>query len=132
MDYRQTVLVSVLAAAVTLAGAACACAVPTVDTDEASGGAHHAHHADGHAVAAMDCDLADCGDCMADEAVSKNENLRDHVPHLPQVSFDDDAQTAAEFAANASPLRGFAYHPPIPRAVRTADTAVRRFDKLLN
>ena len=131
MDYRQTVLVSMLAAAVTLAGAACACAVPTVDTDGATG-AHHAHHDGDHAAAPMDCDLADCGDCMADEAVSKNEALRDHVPQLPQLSFDDDAQTAAEFAANASPLRGFAYHPLIPRSVRTADTAVRRFDKLLN
>lgn len=131
MHYRQTVLVSMLATAVTLAGVACACAVPTADIDGATG-SHHAHHADGHAVAAMDCDHADCGDCMADEAVSKNEALRDHVPQLPKLSFDDDAQTPAEFAANATALRGFNYHPPVPRLARAADTAVRRFDRLLN
>ena len=131
MHFRQTVSVSMLAAAVTLAGVACACALPPVDTDEAAG-AHHAHHTDGHAVAVMDCDHADCGDCMADEAVSKNEALRDHAPQSPKLSFDDTAQTAAVFAANATPLRGFTYHSPVPRLARAADTSVRRFDKLLN
>ena len=123
-----------LATAVTLAGVACACALPAVDADEAAVAhhAHHAHHAGGHAAAAMDCDHTDCGDCMADEAVSKNEALRDHVAQLPKLSFDDNAQAAAELAANATPLRGFTYHSPVPRLARAADTAVRRFDKLLN
>lgn len=131
MDYRQTVLVSMLAAALTLAGVACACAVPAVDTDPAAG-AHHAHHGGDHAAASMVCDHTDCGDCMADEAVSKNETLRDLAPQLPKPFLDDHVHPAAEFGAKASPLPGFAYDPPIPRIARVVDTPVRRFDKLLN
>lgn len=131
MHYRQTVLVSMLAAAVTLAGVACACAVPTVDTDAAAG-AHHAHHGGDDAAGSMACDHTDCGDCMADEAVSKNETLRDLAPQLPEPFPDDDVHPAAEFTASASPLPGFAYDPPIPRLARAVDTPVRRFDQLLN
>ena len=134
MHYRQTVLVSMLAAAVTLAGVSCACAVPTIDASDAVA-AHHAHHEDGNDLANTGCDHADCGDCMALGAVSKPDAVRDHVPQLPQlpkVSLDDDGQTAPAFAAITSPLRGFSFHPPLPRISRTADTPVRRFDKLLS
>ena len=131
MHFRQTVLVSMLAAAVTLAGVACACAVPTVDT-LAAAGTHHVHHADDHADAAMVCEHTDCGDCMADEALSKNETLRDQAPQLPKSFLDDDVHFVTGFAANASPLRGFACDPPIPRLARVVDTPVRLFDKLLN
>ena len=133
MHYRRTVLVSMLAAAVTLAGVACACAVPTIDADDAVA-THHAHHGDGDALANMGCDHADCGDCMALGAVSKHDVVRDHVPQLPKLVLDDDGQTATAltaFAAITSPLRGFSYHPPLPPLSRTADTPVRRFDKLL-
>ena len=118
-----------LAAAVTLAGVACACAVPMIDAADAVA-THHAHHEDGHAVANMGCDHADCGDCMALGAVSKHD--ADQVPQLPKLSWDDDGQTATAFAAFSSPLRGFSYHPPLPPLLRAADTPVRRFDKLLS
>ncbi len=131
MHYRRTVLVSMLAAAVTLAGVVCACSVPMIDADDAVA-THHAHHEDGHALANMGCDHADCGDCMALGAVSKHDAVRDDVPQLPKLSLDDDGQTAlTAFAAITSPLRGFSHHPPLPRLSRTADTPVRRFDKLL-
>ncbi len=131
MHYRRTVLVSMLAAAVALAGVACACAVPMIDADYAVA-IDHAHHEDAHALANMDCDHADCGDCMAFGVVSKHDGVRDHVPQLPNVSLDDDGRTAPAFAAITSPMRGFSYHPPLPRISRTADTPVRRFDKLLS
>ena len=134
MHYRQTVLVSMLAAAVTLAGVACACAVPAMDAGDPVA-THHGHHEDGQVLANMDCGHTDCGDCMALGAVSKPDAVRDQVPQLPQlakVSLDDDGQTATAFAAITSPLRGFSFHPPLPRISRTADTPVRRFDKLLS
>lgn len=131
MDYRQTVLVSILTAAVTLAGVACACAVPVIDAD-GPGGAHHAHHDDGQALVSADCDHADCGDCTANGAVSKHEVLRDHAPQLPEAFLDDDGPAGITLAATTSPLRGFSFHPPLPRPVRTADTPVRRFDKFLS
>ena len=134
MRYRQTVLVSMLAAAVTLAGVACACAVPTIDASDAVA-AHHAHHEDGNDLANTGCDHADCGDCMALGAVSKPDAVRDDVPQLPNLSWDDDGHTATALTAFAditSPLRGFSYHPPLPPLLRTADTPVRRFDKLLS
>ena len=131
MDYRQTVLVSILTVAVTLAGVACACAVPAIDAD-APGGAHHAHHGDGQALVSVDCDHADCGDCTANGAVSKHEIVRDHAPQLPEVFLDDDGPVGIALAAVTSPLRGFSFHPPLPSLIRTADTPVRRFDKLLS
>lgn len=130
MDYRQTVLVSILTAAVTLAGVACACAVPVIDVDGPV--AHHAHHEDGQSLVNMDCDHADCGDCTASGAVSKHEVVRDHAPQLPEAFLDDDGPAGTTLAAITSPLRGFFWQPPLPRPVRTADTAVRRFDKLLS
>ena len=130
MDYRQTVLVSILTAAVTLAGVACACAVPAIDAGPDS--AHHAHHGDGQALVNMDCDHADCGDCTANGAVSKHEVVRDHAPQLPEVFLDDDGPAGVALAAITSPLRGFSWQPPLPRSIRTADTPVRRFDKLLS
>ena len=130
MDCRQTVLVSILTAAVTLAGVACACAVPVVD----AGGpvAHHAHHEGGQALVNMDCDHADCGDCTANGVVSKHELSRDHAPQLPEAFLDDDGPAGTAFASIPPPLRGLSWQPPLPRLVRTADTAVRRFDKLLS
>lgn len=131
MDYRRTVVVSMLTAAVTLAGVACACAVPAIDAD-GPGGAHHAHHEDSQALVNMDCDHADCGDCTANGAVSKHEIVRDHAPQLPEVLLDDDGPAGITLAATTSALRGFSFHPPLPRPSRTADTPVRRFDKLLS
>ena len=138
MHYRQTVLVSMLAAAVTLAGVACACAVPAMDTGEAPA-SQHAHHGGGHDVANMGCDHADCGDCTAACAVSKHEGLRD-APQLPNLPPNADGQDAngfptgfpATFAAIPPPLRGISCHPPIPGLALAADTPVRRFDKLLS
>lgn len=131
MDYRQTVLVSILTAAVTLAGVACACAVPAIDAD-GPGGAHHEHHEDGQALVNMGCDHADCGDCTATGAVSKHEVVRDQAPQLPETFLDDDGPAGIAMAVTTSALRGFSLHPPLPRLVRTADTPVRRFDKLLS
>jgi len=139
MHYRQTVLVSMLAAAVTMAGVACACAVPAMDTGEAHAG-HHAHHGDGHAHVDMGCDHTDCGDCTADGAVSKPDALRGHATQLPDMPLDADGQDAnwfptgfpAGFEAVPPPLRGVSSHPPIPRLPVVADTPVRRFDKLLS
>lgn len=138
MHYRQTILVPLLAAAVTLAGVACACAVPAMAAGEAPA-SQHAHHGGGDDVANMGCDHADCGDCMADGAVSKHEGLRDHGPQLPNMPLDTDGQGEtgssigfpAGFAATPPPLRGVSYHPPIPRLPLAADTPVRRFDTLL-
>ena len=131
MDYRQTVLVSILTAAVTLAGVACACAVPVIDA-YGPGGAHHAHHEDGQSLVNMDCDHVDCGDCTANGAVSKHEVVRDHAPQLPEVFVDDEGPAGPALAAITSPLRGFSFHPLLPSLARTADTPVRRFDKLLS
>ena len=132
MHYRQTVLVSMLAVAVTLAGVACACAVPTVQADDAVA-MHHAHHGHDHAPENTGCDHADCGDCMAEVSVSKHDAVRGDAPQSPNVSLDDDGAAAAALAANISRHRGFSYEPPpLPRLVRAADTSVRRFDKLLN
>ena len=131
MDFRQTVLVSMLAAAVTLAGVVCACAVPAIDAD-GHGGAHHAHHENGQALVSMDCDHADCGDCTANGAVSKHDVVRDHAPQLPEAFLDDDGPAGITLAAITSVLRGFFWQPPLPRPVLTADTPVRRFDKLLS
>lgn len=130
MDYRQTVLVSILTAAVTLAGVACACAVPVIDVDGPV--AHHAHHGDGQALVNMDCDHVDCGDCTANGVVSKHELVRNHAPQLPETFLDDDGLAGTSLAAITSPLRGLSWQPPLPRLVRAADTAVRRFDKLLS
>ena len=126
-----------LAAAVTLAGVACACAVPAIDVDgsDAVSGTHHAHHADGHADHAAGCDHVECGDCTANGAVSKPDALRDHVPQLPNLPLDYEVESpsATAFAAvSIPPWHSNAHHPPLPRLLRTADTAVRRFDKLLN
>ncbi len=126
-----------LAAAVTLAGVACACAVPAVDVDggDAVSGTHHAHHADGHADHAMGCDHVECGDCTASGAVSKQDALRDQEPQLPNLPLDADGDhlSAMAFAAiTPPPWHGNVHHPPLPRLLRAADTAVRRFDKLLN
>lgn len=131
MDFRQTVLVSILTAAVTLAGVVCACAVPTVDAD-GHRGAHHAHHEHGQALVNIDCDHVDCGDCTANGAVSKHEVVRDHAPQLPEAFLDDDGPAGITLAVATSVLRGFSFHPPLPRSVRAADTPVRRFDKLLS
>ena len=131
MDYRQTVLVSVLAAAVMLAGVVCACAVPMIDAG-VPGGAHHAHHEHGQARVNVDCDHADCGDCTADGAGPKPDVGRHHVPQSPELLLDDDGPAGTALAALQSPLRGFSWQPPpVPRPDRTADTPVRRFDKLL-
>ena len=127
-----------LAAAVTLAGVACACAVPAVDTGHAPA-SQHAHHGDGHDAANMGCDHADCGDCTADGAVSKHDALRDHAPQLPIAPLDADGQDADGFStgfpagfAAIPPLRGISCHPPIPRLPLAADTPVSCFDKLLS
>ena len=124
-----------LAAAVTLAGVACACAVPAMDTGDTHAG-HHAHHGSGHDLASMGCDHADCGDCTADGAVSKHDALRGHAAQLPDLPPDADGQPAtglpAGFAAIPPPLRGVSSHPPVPRLALAADTPVRRFDKLLS
>ena len=131
MDYRQTVLVSVLAAAVTLAGVACACAVPMIDVG-VPGGAHHGHHEQGQARVNVDCDHADCGDCAAGGAVSKPDVGRHQVQQSPELLLDDDGPAGTALAALQSPLRGNSWQPPpVPRSDRTVDTPVRLFDKLL-
>ena len=124
-----------LAAAVTLAGVACACGVPALYIGEAPS-SHHAHGGDGHSVTDMGCDHADCGDCRAEGAVSKPEGLRDDAPQLPNMPMDTDGQDAngfpVGFAAIPPPLRSVSSHPPVRPLPLGADTPVRRFDKLLS
>ena len=127
---RDSILAAVLAVAVTFAGTACACAVPSMDPGPANPH-HHAHHIgdSGDADAGADhCVHADCqGDCGIDATAAE----RDAGAQVPKSPFDDGVLVAAIPVA-VLPARLPSCHSPPPRPWRDADTPVRRFDILLN
>lgn len=125
MRRRQPVRASVLALAVTLAGIACACAIPALDVGAAEPTAHHASHG---TPAKAECAHADChGDCGIDALVPD----RDGSLELPKTQFDGGA-IAASWPATVLPTQILSRHSPPTRPWRAADTPIRRFDILLN
>lgn len=118
---------SLLVAAVTWGGVACACGTASLAAEPAS--AHAAHHGDEPGYA--NCERIDCaGDCAAQGL------LPERAPVLVDptaVSPDDGAGMPAFPPPPALTALGPRSHaPPVRGPWRAADTPVRRFDVLLN
>ena len=119
---------SLLVAAVTWGGVACACGTASFAAEPTS--VHAAHHGDGE-PGYTDCERIDCdGDCASQGLVSE----RAPVPlDPPAVSVDDGAGVPAFPLPAALTALGLRSHsPPVPDPWRAAETPVRRFDLLLN
>lgn len=124
MGKTRVVLAWLLGASTAFAGAVCACDVSAHgDTD-----APHAHHAPSsdadHCIQADDC--ADCG--LTNHATDRQIALTTAPAAAP-----DDA-LAVDAIVQVAPRRYHRLtHDPPPRLpLRAADTAVHRFDILLN
>ena len=114
-----------LAISVTLAGVACACAIPVTAP---TGAMHHAHHDGDGTQNEAHCAHANCqGDCGIDAAVPD----RDAGIKPPATPFDDGI-VAVALPVAVAPSRILSSHGPPSRLWRTASTPVRRFDILLN
>ena len=124
MAETRVVLGWLLAGLTAFAGAACACEV-SAPGDPQVPHAHHAPSSDaGHCVQADDC--AECG-----PAISASD--RQIGPTLTAPPPPDDALVVDAFAQVAPPrYREPNHHPPPRLPLRAADTAVHRFDILLN
>ncbi|MDE0350630.1 MAG: hypothetical protein OXM56_13100 [Gammaproteobacteria bacterium] len=128
MSARPWMSTSLLVAAVTWGGVACACGTASLAAEPAS--VHAMHHGDGEPAYA-DCERIDCdGDCVAQGLVPE----RAPTPLDPSpASPDDGAGVPALLALPAfTPLGPRSHSPPVPAPWRAADTPVRRFDLLLN
>ncbi|MYD98644.1 MAG: hypothetical protein F4X98_14845 [Gammaproteobacteria bacterium] len=127
MTRRDPIVAAVFAVAVTLAGTACACAIPGTDAGSADSH-HHAHHGGHGHVGASECVHADCqGDCGVNAAVPE----RDSGAKPPKTS-PDIGIAAVALPAPVLSARPLSCHSPPFRSWHEADTPVRRFDVLLN
>lgn len=129
MMRRPWMSTSLLAAAVTWGGVACACGTASFAAEPAS--PHAAHHGDGGQPGYADCERIDCaGDCGPDGLPPE----RAPAPlEAPAVSLDDGAAAPAlSPPAELVPLGPRSHSPPALKPWRAADTPVRRFDLLLN
>lgn len=124
MTKTRVVLAWLLGASTAFAGAVCACEVSTLEGTDAP----HAHHAPssdaGHCIQADDC--ADCG--LTGPVADRQIGL------TPASAAAPDDAPAIDATVQVAPRR---YHrpthdPPPRLPVRAADTAVHRFDILLN
>ena len=124
MANTRGVLGWLLAASTAFAGAVCACEVAAHGGTDAA----HAHHAStGDADHCVQVD--DCPDC--DLTVSGTD--RQIGPMPPPTAAPDDALAVDAIVQVAPPRHRLRHHHPPPRmAPRAADTAVHRFDILLN
>ena len=120
---------SLLVAAVTWGGVACACGTASLAVEPAS--VHAAHHGDGDEPGQADCQRLDCnGDC----AVAGLPPERALAPVEPPGTSPDDGTVAlaTSFPAQRAPPGARSYAPAVWKPWRAADTPVRRFDLLLN
>ena len=120
---------SLLVAAVTWGGVACACGTASFAAEPAS--PHAAHHGDGGEPGYADCERIDCaGDCAPAGLLPE----RAPVPLDPTAVSLDDGAGAPAFPPPAAltPLGPRSHAPPVREPSRAADTPVRRFDLLLN
>ena len=124
MVETRVVLGWFLAASTAFAGAVCACEV-SAHGDTQAPHAHHGPSSDAdHCVQADDC--AECG-----PAVSASD--RQIGPALAPAALPDDALIVNATVQVAPPrYRQLSHHPPPRLPARAADTAVHRFDILLN
>lgn len=129
MTTKPWMSTSLLVAAVTWGGVACACGTASLAVEPAS--VHAAHHGDGEAPGPADCERLDCnGDCAA-EGILPERALALAEP--PAMSPDDGvAAPAIVFPAQRAPPGSRSYAPAVWKPSRAADTPVRRFDLLLN
>ena len=129
MESRHPWLASVLAVAVTVGGAVCACAAGPLDAAHAATEAPHhaAHHAPAEAAS---CERADCtGACEFTGASPE----RDPLPVKPPNAADDFEGVPPPFAMAASvQVRGLSPPAATSRLWARPDTPVHRFDILLN
>ena len=122
MAKTRVVLAWLLGASTAFAGAVCACEVSALEATDAP----HAHHAPSsnadHCIQADDC--ADCG--LTGPATDRQIGL-------PQTAAPDDA-LAIDATIQVAPrrYRRLTHDPPPRLPLRAADTAVHRFDILLN
>lgn len=120
---------SLLVAAVTWGGVACACGTVPLAAEPVS--VHAAHHGDGDQPGQADCQRLDCnGDC----AVEGFPPERAPAPAEPPAMSPDDgtAAPATHFPAERVPPGSRSHDPAVRKPLRAADTPVRRFDLLLN
>lgn len=123
---RDSIVAAVFAVAVTFAGTACACAIPSLDAGPADSH-HHAHHGGHGQVGATECVHADCqGDCGIDAAVPERDSGQ------PPKTLPDNGIAAVALPAPVVSARPLSCHSPPLRSWHEADTPVRRFDVLLN
>lgn len=129
MTTKPWMSTSLLAAAVTWGGVACACGTASLAVEPAS--VHAAHHGDEDEPGQADCQRLDCsGDCAA-EALLPERALAPAEP--PATSPDDGAVAlATAFPGQRAPPGSRSYAPAVWKPWRAADTPVRRFDVLLN
>ena len=124
MGKTRVVLAWLLGASTAFAGAVCACEVSAHD-DTHTPHAHHAPSSDpGHCIQADDC--ADCG--LTSPAADRQIGL------TPAPTAAPDDALAIDATVQMTPRRHHRLtHDPPPRlSLRAADTAVHRFDILLN
>ena len=129
MTAKPWMSTSLLVAAVTWGGVACACGTASFAAEPAS--PHAAHHGGGGEPGYADCERIDCaGDCAPDGLPPERAPA---PPEAPAVSPDDGAAGHAfPLPAELMPLGPRSHSPPTPESSRAADTPVRRFDLLLN
>lgn len=124
MGKTRVILAWLLGASTAFAGAVCACEVSAHHGTDAP----HAHHAPssdaGHCIQAEDC--ADCG--LTSPASERQIGL---VP-APTAVPDDALAVDATLQVAPRRYRRLTHDPPPRLPLRATDTAVHRFDILLN
>ncbi|MCY4014784.1 MAG: hypothetical protein OXG82_18940 [Gammaproteobacteria bacterium] len=124
MGKTRVVLAWLLGASTAFAGAVCACEVSALEGTDAP----HAHHAPssdaGHCIQADDC--AECG--LTGPAADRQIGLTPASAAAPDDALEIDAPV------QVAPRRydRLTHDPPPRLPLRAADTAVHRFDILLN
>ena len=124
MGKTRLVLAWLLGASTAFAGAVCACEVSA----HAPGDAPHAHHAPSsdadHCIRADDC--ADCG-------LTRSASDR-QIALTPASAATPDDALAVDATVQQAPrrYRRLTHDPPPRLPLRAADTAVHRFDIILN
>ncbi|MDE0009441.1 MAG: hypothetical protein OXS50_14315 [Gammaproteobacteria bacterium] len=123
MGKTRVVLAWLLGASTAFAGAVCACEVSALEGTDALH-AHHAPSSDADCIQADDC--ADCG--LTNHAADRQVAL------TPAPAAAPDDALAVDAIAQVAPRRySRLTHDPPPRLpLRAADTAVHRFDIILN
>ena len=128
MKLGHSLLASMLAVALTLAGVACACAIPAADARTAP--APHAHHQVDEISQSSECMDSGCGGNGGVATAAPERGLL--FAEVQQLQWDDGLQAEMPLPDPIPPFlvtvnRTLPAGPP-----RAATTPVVRFDKLLN